>query len=336
MTPAQCWAGPQGQLQVLTPPSSGSGIARASPPPPTPKSTPTPTARTNKCAITRRPSARPRCASPWEPAAHRPSSKVSRPRAPQETNSADYLQRLIRIAKQRARHPDSEHRYNESSKHPSPGASRPLSAAMADFLATFNFSAEKQAPRNNREVPSVEELQSRLLVALQDKVTPTRAEHLSLSVELRASVSFTIDLSDGENSGLEGLDTLDRSLGGLSSNGVAIDETTGQATRVVTASETLMAQSDNPVLQRAVTKHIIGAISAADGSTWVVRDLSRGSHGWSFTYICKDSHQHWSRQNSKNPVLPIIGEYSLKEADPTLMGKLLHSGGYCNEPRSCT
>lgn len=191
---------------------------------------------------------------------------------------------------------------------------------MTDFLASFNFGAEKQPPRSDREVANVQELQSRVLVALQDKVTPTRAEHVALALELRASVCFTVGVSDGENRALEGLDTIDPSLGGLS-NGGAVEDASGQASRVITANEALMSQSENPVLQRAVAKHIIEAVSGADGSTWVVRDMSRGSQGWSFTYICKDSHQHWTRQNSKNTGLAVIGEYSFRDADPTLMGR---------------
>lgn len=186
---------------------------------------------------------------------------------------------------------------------------------MADFLATFNFAAETQAPPSDREVNSVEDLQSRLVVALQAKTTPTRAEHVSLALELRSTARFTIALSDGDNRALEGLDTIDPSLGGLSSS-------QGGATRTVTANETLMNQSDNPVLQRSVAKVILGAVSATDASTWMLRDLTRGSQGWTFTYICKDSHQHWNSQTAKNPPQAIIGEYSLQDPDPVLMGKL--------------
>jgi len=117
----------------------------------------------------------------------------------------------------------------------------------------------------------------------------------------------------------DGLDTVDPSLGGLSSSGAT--DGAGQATRVVLANETLMNQSDNPVLQRSVAKYILGAVSAADASTWMLRDLSRGSHGWTFTYICKDSHQYWYRQTAKNPSQAVIGEYSLQEPDPVLMAR---------------
>lgn len=192
---------------------------------------------------------------------------------------------------------------------------------MADFLSSFNFNTEARAPSSDKEIGSVDDLQSRLQTTLQSKTTPTRAEHVSQAFELRGTVRFTIGLSDGESRALEGLDTVDPSLGGLSSNGAVTDDATGQTTRVITANETLMNQTDNPILQRAVAKHIIGVVGAADGSTWMLRDLSRGAQGWIFTYICKDSHQHWSRQNSKNLVKTIVGEYTSREPDATLMGK---------------
>lgn len=53
-----------------------------------------------------------------------------------------------------------------------------------------------------------------------------------------------------------------------------------------------------------------------------MRQVSRGEQGWTFTYICKDSWQAWSRQVAKNPAKTVIGEWSEKIGqDPVHMGR---------------
>ena len=193
---------------------------------------------------------------------------------------------------------------------------------MADFLSSFNLGTADPAPSNSGQCAWVDELSLRLRDVLAQKTTETRAEHVSLTLELRNSVQFTLNLSDSENAALEGLGTIDPSLGGVRSASASVDPESGQPTRVVDANHALMNQSDNPVLQRTVAKHILGAISATDGSNWNLRDLSRGAQGWKFTYICRDSLQHWSRQHAKQPAQTVLCEYSMREPDPNLMSTI--------------
>ena len=201
---------------------------------------------------------------------------------------------------------------------------------MADFLSSFNLGSELPARSNDPGCASVDDLQLRLRAVLAAKTTPTRAEHVSLALELRASVRFALGTADPDGDALEGLSLVDPSLGGFRSHVVPAGENGGQAHRIVSATETLMNQPENdPVLQKAVAKHVIGAISAADGSSWTVREVSKGNQGWTFTYICKDSYQHWSRLNSKAFSHAIIGEYSLKEQDPVLSCKSKASPYFC-------
>ena len=134
-------------------------------------------------------------------------------------------------------------------------------------------------------------------------------------------MELALTVSEADNEALQSLSNLDPSLGGVRATVVSVDPS-GQTLRVAKAQDALMNQNDNPVLQRTVAKHIIAAVSVADGSNWVLRDMSRVKQDWTFTYLCKDSLQQWNRQNSKNPGTAVVGEYSLKEPDPVLMGML--------------
>jgi ATP-dependent DNA helicase 2 subunit 1 len=90
----------------------------------------------------------------------------------------------------------------------------------------------------------------------------------------------------------------------------------GQWVRAISANDTLISQpQDDPALQRAVAKHVVTALGTTDGSSWVVREVSRGPQGWTFTYICKDSVQSWNRQHG-NATKPVVGEYSMQDPDP--------------------
>lgn len=194
---------------------------------------------------------------------------------------------------------------------------------MADFLSSFGLGADSSGPVASGLCNSVDELALQLRDALfpANKTSETKVEHVALTLELRNTVQFHLSLSESENEALEGLNNVDPSLGGVRSASLSVDPAggQGQATRVVAANETLMKQPDNPVLQRTVAKHILGAVSAIDGRNWTIRDLSRGQQGWTFTYICRDSLQHWTRHNAKNPSRAIICEYSQREPDSNLM-----------------
>lgn len=221
-----------------------------------------------------------------------------------EPGSDQYISRLLRLAQYdpyRAQRPNT-------------------GFAMADFLASLGFGGtQTTAASTNSECDSIEQLQNRLKSILDAKTTPTRAEHVATTIELRATVRFQLAVSGSENGIHESSNSPDPSIGGAQSAGENNGQDAGQLSRVVYANETLMNQpQDNPSLQRSVAKHIISVISSTDGSTWAVRKVSRGTQGWSFTYLCKDSFQYWSRQNAKNPTKTIVGEFSQREPDPIL------------------
>lgn len=231
-------------------------------------------------------------------------ASLASPSFQQEPDSAEHLVRLLRLAQCR------RDRDRDRARHQGPGT------AMADF------GAQTPAPSNNLSCASVQDVQLNLRSVLDSKVTPKKAEHISVTLELRSTVRFTLVLSESENGVLENLNNIDPSLGGSRPTPVPTNDTGGQLSRVVDANETLMNQPhDNPALQRSVAKHIITAVSATDGSTWTVREVSRGAQGWTFTYLCNDSYQQWSRQSAKNPSKAVVGEYSQREPDPTLSGK---------------
>lgn len=230
----------------------------------------------------------------------------------QEPDSAKYLARLFRLAR-RLSTPVPESPCAQRGSAPPTG--------MADFLASFNLGGDAGLPIDSDKYGSVDELALHLRSLLEQKTTETRAEHVAVTLELRPTVQFHLSLSESENEAFEGLNSMDSSMGGARSASMSVDPA-GQATRSVSGNDTLMNQSENPVLQRTVTKHIIGVLGTMDHSNWTLRDLSRGQQGWTFTYICKDSLQQWNRHHAKNPSNSIIGEYSQKEPDEVLMSRL--------------
>ncbi|KAK7927311.1 hypothetical protein PG985_004309 [Apiospora marii] len=124
--------------------------------------------------------------------------------------------------------------------------------------------------------------------------TDTRAEHISTAFEIRQNAVFDIavepEVPEGED---------------------PVHHLQPPVTRTINASETIMNQpNDDPVLQRIVAKHIIGAIGEVDGSSWNVRQVVRGVQGWDFTYQCKNSLQAWNRQNAKSTGRPPIAAWS--------------------------
>lgn len=230
----------------------------------------------------------------------------------QEPDSAKYLARLFRLARRQST-PAPE----------SPCAQRgraPPRPAMADFLASFSMGGDAGPPIDSDKYGSVDELALHLRGLLEQKTTETRAEHCAVTLELRPTVQFHLSLTESENEAFEGLNNVDPSMGGVRSASMSVDPA-GQATRAVSGNDTLMNQSNNPVLQRTVAKHIVGVLGATDHSNWTLRDLSRGQQGWTFTYICTDSVQHWNRQNAKNPSSSVVGEYSQKEPDEILISR---------------
>ncbi|GKT45732.1 uncharacterized protein ColSpa_05913 [Colletotrichum spaethianum] len=168
------------------------------------------------------------------------------------------------------------------------------------------------APSNKSSVSHPDDLSAQLRRDLETKKTPTRCEHVSTTLEVPSTVEFTISESDGDAQ-----ENIDPTLGGVRTQ---VNE--GQPVKIVRAYETIISQPhDNPVLQRAVAKNIVGLLSTADKSTWVVREVSRGQYGWTFTYICKDSVAMWNRQNGKTATKALIGDYSQKELDPIISGR---------------
>ncbi|GJD00773.1 C6 finger domain-containing protein [Colletotrichum higginsianum] len=141
---------------------------------------------------------------------------------------------------------------------------------------------------------------------------PTRCEHVLVTLEVPSTVEFAIRETD-----TEAPEANDPALAGVPTR--IVD---GQPVKVVRAYETIISQPhDNPAIQRSVAKHIVGLLSTADESTWVVREVSRGQYGWTFTYICKDSVAMWNRQVGKTANKALVGEYSQKELEPVISGR---------------
>ncbi|KAK3369135.1 hypothetical protein B0T24DRAFT_532926 [Lasiosphaeria ovina] len=173
------------------------------------------------------------------------------------------------------------------------------------------------ADKSNYSCGSVADLQAQLRDLLGSKVTGTRAEHIAVTLKLRATTVFDVPVTETENEVLESAANIDPLLGGpRSSVAPASDAAGAPPTRKINAIDTLLNKpSDDHVLQKSLAKHVVASLSEVDGSNWTVREVSRNDQSWTFTYICKDSWQAWSRQNSKNPARTVIGEWTNKEGD---------------------
>ena len=168
-----------------------------------------------------------------------------------------------------------------------------------------------QQQRGNHVCGSVDDLQAQLHNFLLSKSSDTRAEHVSLTFELRYNTVFHLPPeSSSENNGRS--QSADPTQSQSQPPAVQQQQQQQQEpTRSVTASEIIHDQpSDDPVLQKAVARHIMGRIALVDNSTWNVRQIARAAQGWTFTYICKDSHQAWTRAHAKNSERPVIGAFS--------------------------
>ncbi len=191
------------------------------------------------------------------------------------------------------------------------------------------------ASQSNPSCGSVAELQAPLRDLFSTRVTETRADHISVTFEIRATAVFDIPVvadnsSSSENAaaGPGNASNIDPLLGGArASVAPPVENGSGGGqvtTRRVNAIDGILNQpQDDPALQTAIVRHIIAALGQVGESSWIVRQVSRAEQGWTFTYICKDSWQAWSRQASKHPAKTAVGEWSEKGGqDPAHLGRL--------------
>ena len=180
------------------------------------------------------------------------------------------------------------------------------------------------ASQSNPSCGSVAELQARLRDLFSTRVTETRADHISVTFEIRATAVFDIPIADSENAALGNASNIDPLLGGARPSVAPVEDGSGgQATRRVNAIDSIINQPhDDPALQTSIVRHIIASLGQVGESSWIVRQVSRAEQGWTFTYICKDSWQAWSRQASKHPAKMAVGEWSEKGGqDPAHLGR---------------
>ena len=176
--------------------------------------------------------------------------------------------------------------------------------------------------RGNPSLDSTELLQAQFRDAFASKVGPSRAEHLSSTYEFRSHVTFQLVVSEIENESLRNAARNDSATGGGAfglSHAQALGD--GKYLQNIKANDVIMNQPQaDPVLQRAVSKHIIGVLNSIDGSDWIVRSVVRGAQGWTFVYNCKGSTQTWLRTQGK-VARPLVGESSGKDGqDPINLG----------------
>jgi hypothetical protein len=175
----------------------------------------------------------------------------------------------------------------------------------------------------NPSLQSLDNLLEQFRQTYDSKVTETRAEKISVSYEFRTNVVFKITASGTDHEALEAASRPDPLLGGLSGGTHAQALGEDQYMHAIDSGDVIRNQpQDDPVLQRAISKHIIAGLSEIDHSTWTVRSMSRAAQGWTFTYNCKDSLRTWLRAHGKGTSLPTVGESSGKDGqDPISLSK---------------
>jgi hypothetical protein len=168
------------------------------------------------------------------------------------------------------------------------------------------------APKRNYPCSSVAELQRQLCDILNAKVTPKKAEHISVTFELGSTAVFDVPEADTESGAVDGVSA--RHSPSMSGSPV---------TRRICASDTLLNQpQDDPVLQMTVSTHLVASLEEVDCGKWSVHQVSLDSQGWTFTYICKDSYQAWRRQDARHPARKLVGEWSNEDGqDPVNMSQ---------------
>jgi len=186
------------------------------------------------------------------------------------------------------------------------------------------------ASSSSHACASVAELQQQLRHLLDSKVTPTKAEHVSVTFELRSNVTFAVPVTEAENASLEAGASLDPHIAGGARASSTVLGHDGGLIRHINALDTLLTQSqDDPVVQRMVSKHIMAGVGEADQSQWIMRSMTRGAQGWTFTYGCKDSAQTWARQHAKTPAKTVVGEWSNKDGqDPVNLSTCRYGGPF--------
>jgi len=189
---------------------------------------------------------------------------------------------------------------------------------MADLFA---FLGDETAPGTSATCASVQDLETRLRGILADKSTETKVEDVSYTFEIGPVTEFSIAVEEMESQNLEVLGSIAPTLGVAPLGRVQIVD--GRMVHTVNANDALMNQPQiEPILQRTVAKHIVTTISACDHSTWKVREVSRTTQGWTFTYQCKDSFQAWGRVHATADKF-IPGEYSIRELEPLAASMLV-------------
>lgn len=182
---------------------------------------------------------------------------------------------------------------------------------MAAFLASFNLGPDAQDSVDEKQCDSADALQQRLRSTLDEKVTPTRADHVAIALDLADSAQLTMSLSPADNAELQGLEAPPAATG---------EEQEQQTTRLICMRDTLQDNSAGPTgLQNVVARYIISTIAEVDQCRWVAGDVSRCNRGWTISYVCKKSMEQWQREKAGTKV-PIM-EYGKKPMDPRQAGE---------------
>ncbi|KAF3360057.1 Mannan endo-1,6-alpha-mannosidase DCW1 [Verticillium dahliae VDG1] len=172
---------------------------------------------------------------------------------------------------------------------------------------------------NKIQIQQPDQIQDHLRRTIEYSVRPTRAEHVSVTFDIRNTVQFTLVSADNNTPAPPANANVDPALDGAPPPVPAIAPT---AARTVRVNDALANQpQDDPSLQRSVASHIVELLGAVDGATWAVRDISCGPQGWTVTYACKHSLAVWLRQHQKNPDKGLIGDYSQKDPEMAIFAR---------------
>lgn len=204
-----------------------------------------------------------------------------------------------------------------------PSIDNDVQTNMASFLASFDFTSDLREHPDDQRCTRIDQIQSRLRTEFESKVSPSRARHISLIINISPQAQLVLRRQQStENHGdtVAGLDRDDAALDTTPTDVTDDNATAAAAAVVVNASDTTTGQvKQSSTLQQLVSANLVEAIREIDGCSWSTKETTFDEDGWTFAYMCCGSWQYWKKK--KNPLVKLaISEFSQKGPDAIASG----------------
>jgi hypothetical protein len=172
---------------------------------------------------------------------------------------------------------------------------------------------------------SVDDFEIQLRNILATKTTPTKAEHINVTLSIHPSTSFVVNVPEPD-SGNSSSVVLTNDTSDQGPDAPICDAPPSHTVKAVTAHAALLNQPpENPTLQEAISNSLATLVGSIDGSSWVLIDKSRSAQGWTLAYACRNSLPLWNKEHNTHSDKIVSAEYSLRAPDLVLSGEISRS-----------